>query len=94
MILTKRLVLDILKPHHPDILEFARTIAARGAGYQVKIKVLEIDENTETLEVIIEGNNIEFELITSSIKEMGASLHSIDGVDVVNISDTESAIRD
>ncbi|MEA1889341.1 MAG: DUF211 domain-containing protein [Pseudomonadota bacterium] len=79
----KRLVLDVLKPHHPNTLEFARAIAASGEGYQVDIHVLEVDEQTETLQVMIEGNSLDFELISGVINENGASLHSIDEVSVV-----------
>ena len=79
----KRLVLDVLKPHQPNTLEFARAIAASGNGYQVDIHVLEVDEQTETLQVMIEGDNLDFELISGVINENGASLHSIDEVSVV-----------
>ena len=85
MLQLKRLVLDVLKPHQPDVLEFARAIAARGAGYRVTLTVLEMDEKTETLEVVIEGANVELEVIVSTINELGASLHSIDVVEVVNV---------
>lgn len=85
MLQLKRLVLDVLKPHQPDVLEFARAIAARGAGYRVTLTVLEMDEKTETLEVVIEGANVELEAIVSTINELGASLHSIDVVEVVNV---------
>jgi hypothetical protein len=79
----QRLVLDVLKPHQPNALEFARAIAALGEGYQVDIRVLEVDENTETLQVAIEGDRLDFELISGAISENGASLHSIDEVSVV-----------
>jgi hypothetical protein len=79
----KRLVLDVLKPHQPNILEFARAIAALGEDYRVDIHVLEVDEQTETLQVAIEGDSLNFELISAAINENGASLHSIDEVSVV-----------
>ena len=79
----KHLVLDVLKPHQPNILEFARAIAALGEGYRVDIHVLEVDEQTETLQVVIEGNDLSFDLISAAINENGASLHSIDEVSVV-----------
>jgi len=78
----KRLVLDVLKPHQPNTLDFARAIASLGEDYQVDIHVLEVDEKTETVQVIIEGSNLDFELISSAIDENGASLHSIDEVSV------------
>ena len=78
----QRLVLDVLKPHQPNALDFARAIAASGEGYRVHINVLEVDEQTETLQVAIEGSRLDFERISSAISENGASLHSIDEVTV------------
>ena len=79
----QRLVLDVLKPHQPNVLKFARALAALGEGYQVDSRVLEVDEETETLQVAIEGDRLDFERISSTINENGASLHSIDEVSVV-----------
>lgn len=83
MILVKRIVLDVLKPHHPNVLDFAKAIAERGTCYRVKLRVVEMDDKTETLELVIEGDDIRLEDIVVAITEMGGSLHSIDGVDVV-----------
>jgi len=82
MVLLKRLVLDILKPHHPNPVEFSRVLAQQGA-YRVKLTVLEMDESTETLQVVIEGVDVDFERIQTAITELGGSLHSIDEVEVV-----------
>ena len=49
MATVRRLVLDVLKPHQPNTLEFARAIAALGEDYRVDIRVAEVDEQTETL---------------------------------------------
>lgn len=77
----KRLVLDILKPHQPNVLEFSRVLAEQG-HHRVKLTVLEMDDKTETLQVEIEGEDIDFGRIQSAISEFGASLHSIDEVEV------------
>jgi len=82
MVHVKRLVLDILKPHQPNALEFARSIASLDGGYKVEVKVLEVDEQTETLLVKIESDSLDFDIINESISENGASLHSIDEVSV------------
>ena len=82
MVNVKRLVLDVLKPHQPNALDFARAIAALGADYRVDIKVLEVDEQTETIFVSIQGEQLDFDLISRAISENGASLHSIDEVSV------------
>ncbi len=82
MSIVRRLVLDVLKPHQPNVLEFARTIASASNKCQVRVTVLEVDENTETIQVVVEGDRIDFEAIQSSISELGGSLHSIDEVEV------------
>lgn len=81
MIRVKRLLLDILKPHHPNVLELGKTLAALGE-HQVKLTVLEMDDQTETLQVSITGADIDFERVQAAIDEFGASLHSIDEVEV------------
>ncbi len=81
----RRLRLDVLKPHHPNILEFARTLCAEGVDYHVAVYVVEMDDKTETLELIVEGDDIEFEVLVERIKQLGASLHSIDEVAVVSV---------
>ena len=79
----QRLVLDVLKQHQPNALEFAHAIAALGTSYRVHIRGVEVDEQTETLQVSIEGEGLDFERINDTIDEAGASLHSIDEVCVV-----------
>lgn len=80
----KKLVLDVLKPHHPDAITFAKTIASVGANYQVKLIVLEMDENTESLQLEVCADAINFEDVLQAIEDMGGSLHSIDEVEVNN----------
>jgi hypothetical protein len=87
MVTVKRIVLDVLKPHQPNALEFSLSIAAVGADYVVRLTVIEVDENTETLRMEIEGGAIDFEAVHTSINTMGGSLHSIDEVEVRNETD-------
>ena len=82
MVLVKRLVLDVLKPHQPNALEFSQALARAGGNYRVCITVLEVDENTETLQVVVEGDAINFDAVQSGISDLGGSLHSIDEVEV------------
>lgn len=81
------MVLDILKPHQPNALEFSQAIAKAGADYYVHLIVLEVDKNTETIQIELEGAAIDFELIQNAIMDMGGSLHSIDEVEVQNEAD-------
>ena len=82
MVTVKRIILDVLKPHQPNALEFSRAIASVGNDYRVTLTVLEVDENTETLQVVVAGDAIDYEAIQSAISDMGGSIHSIDEVEV------------
>ena len=87
MVTVKRVVLDVLKPHQPNALEFSQAIAEAGIDYRVRLTVNEVDENTETLQIEIEGSAIDFEVVHAAITGMGGSLHSIDEVEVQNEGD-------
>jgi hypothetical protein len=87
MVNVKRIVLDVLKPHQPNALEFSQAIAEAGADYRLNLIVLEMDENTETVQIELEGKAIDFEAIQTAITDMGGSLHSIDEVEVQNETD-------
>ena len=82
MPLIKRVVLDVLKPHQPNVLEFASTIAEKHGDCRVTITVTEVDEKTETTVVSIESDDIPYEAIVDTISSLGASVHSIDEVEV------------
>jgi len=81
MAIVKRILLDVLKPHQPGALEFAQTLADLNPGYRVNLRVEEVDENTESIIVVIEGKNIHFEEIDQAIKKMGGTIHSVDEVE-------------
>ena len=87
MVSVKRIVLDVLKPRSPNALEFSMTIAEVGIDYCVHLTVIEIDENTETLQIVVESEAIDLDAIQSTIDSMGGSLHSIDEVEVKNEAD-------
>ncbi|SFK51300.1 hypothetical protein SAMN05216302_100829 [Nitrosomonas aestuarii] len=85
MIKVKRLVLDVLKPHQPNGLEFASALAERCGSCRIKYCVVEVDEQTETTLLTIDGDDIQFNVVTEAIRSMGATIHSIDEVDVVGL---------
>ena len=80
-------MLDVLKPHQPDALVFCKELAQLGVDYRVSLRVDEIDEETQTLQLEIRGESIELGPIEEAIARMGASVHSLDEVEVVNEPD-------
>jgi len=87
MVTIKRIVLDVLKPHHPDCLEFACAIADKSPGIKVELTVDEIDEKTESVIIVIEGESLDYDVIVEVITDLGGSVHSIDEVEVTSKSD-------
>lgn len=85
----RKLVLDVLKPHQPNALDFAATLADLDPGYRVRLTVEEMDERTESTILIIEGREIRFQEIVEAIEQMGASVHSIDEVEVEGMQEKE-----
>jgi hypothetical protein len=53
------------------------------------LTVCEVDEKTETLQVVVEGSAINFEAVQAVIRGMGGSLHSIDEVEVQSEPDNQ-----
>ncbi len=82
MATTRKIVLDVLKPHKPNGVDFATALAELSPDYQVRLNVVEMDEKTESIILVLEGKNIEFDPVIELIKKMGASVHSIDEVEV------------
>jgi hypothetical protein len=78
----KRVVLDVLKPHQPNALEFASAIAGRHDGCLIRITVIEVDEKTESTLLEVQGEDVPYDGIVETINSLGASVHSIDEVEV------------
>lgn len=88
MVKVQRIVLDVLKPHSPNGLEFSMQLAEKCPGCQFNFKVLEVDEKTETVIIIVESESIPFDDVFDAIAVMGGSIHSIDEVDAIGVNDS------
>jgi len=76
----KRLVLDVLKLRDPPLPDFASTLCALPNIEGVKVSLVEIDQNTESVKVTMEGDNINLDIVQKLMKNHGAVIHSIDEV--------------
>ncbi len=79
----KRLVLDVLKPHEPAIYDLAAKLASCHGVEDVDVTLAEIDQNTESVKVSIDGNDIDINTVRKCIEDLGGSVHSFDEVKVV-----------
>ena len=76
----KRLVLDVLKPHNPSIIDVAQQLSILDGISGVNVSIKEVDQETETVKITIKGNSIDYELVEETIREVGAVIHSVDNV--------------
>lgn len=76
----RRLVLDVLKPLEPSIVEMAVLLADIDGVDGVNISIYEIDRRVENAKITIEGHDLRFEEIGRLIGENGGAVHSIDEV--------------
>jgi len=76
----KRIILDVLKPHNPSIIELAERLGALEGISGVNISLEEVDAQTDSIKITIEGTNIDYGKVKAEISDCGAVIHSIDGV--------------
>ncbi len=78
----RRIVLDVLKPHRPTIIEVSRKLTGIKGVEGVNCTLDEVDQETESVRVTIEGTAIDFDKVEQTLRESGAVIHSIDSVSV------------
>jgi len=77
----KRVLLDTLKPLRGlSIIDIAREVVEVPGTSRVTIKVDEMDVETVTLTIVIEGDDLDFEKLKEALEERGVVIHSIDEV--------------
>jgi hypothetical protein len=76
----RRLVLDTLKPHEPNIIDMANEISELPGVAAVNISIYELDRKVENAKITIEGEDLSFDMIAKAIQDMGGVIHSIDEV--------------
>jgi len=74
----RRLVLDVLKPHEPSIIEMASNLSELPGIEAVNISIYEIDLKVENAKITREGTNINYQEVLRAIGEHGGTVHSID----------------
>ncbi|MEN3048265.1 MAG: DUF211 domain-containing protein [Candidatus Caldarchaeales archaeon] len=83
-----KLVLDVLKPHQPSLVEFARSLTSTKSVERVNASVMEVDAETETVKLVIEGRDLDMEEISETVRRLGGVVHSVDEV-VVEVRRSE-----
>jgi hypothetical protein len=76
----RRLVVDVLKPHDPPLLEFARRISEVETVEGVSASLIELDNEVQNVKLTFEGDALSFESIETAVERLGGTVHSVDEV--------------
>ncbi|MEM0245043.1 MAG: DUF211 domain-containing protein [Zestosphaera sp.] len=77
----KKIVLDVLKPiREPTLVTLAKNLSRVSGVKEVSIVVSEMDVETVTSVITINGNNIDYDEVENTLRELGVALHSVDEV--------------
>ena len=76
----RRLVLDVLKPLEPTIIELAQQLSTLPGVEAVNISIYEIDRRVENAKITIEGTDLLYQSVVETIQQNGGTVHSIDEV--------------
>ena len=80
MATVRRLVIDVLKPHDPSLLEFTDQIAETESVEGVTSSLIELDQEVQNIKLTFEGEGLNFAAIEETIENLGGTVHSIDQV--------------
>jgi len=78
--LISRLVLDILKPHLPSLVDFSMEVSRVQGVKRVNAVLVEVDAETDSIKLTVEGKGIDYGELESVVKRLGAAIHSVDEV--------------
>lgn len=73
----RKLVLDVLKPHDPDVATFSEELSEVEGIKGVNVSLYEVDREVENVKVTIRGK-LDISKIEDKIEEVGGSVHSVD----------------
>ena len=76
----RRLVLDVLKPHRPSVVDLSLALSNLEGVDGVNIMIYEIDQHVENAKITIVGTKVGFDVVREKLEEMGATIHSVDEV--------------
>jgi len=74
----RKVVLDVLKPHSPDIVSLAKELSSVEGIDGVNISVYEMDKEVENVKITIIGEFNDLDAVRGVVSNSGATIHSID----------------
>lgn len=76
----RRLVLDILKPHKPSIVDFAEESGEIDGVKGVNVILIENDSEVQNVKITLEGKSVIYDDVKQRVEDLGGSIHSVDEI--------------
>jgi len=76
----RRLVIDVLKPHEPPLVEFTAQMSDLDSVAGVTATLVELDQEVQNIKLTVEGQAVEIDAVEAAIEELGGTVHSVDEV--------------
>ena len=75
-----KIVLDVMSPAQQSIVDLVKILSGNDNVTRVDIMLSELEKNVEDFKVTMEGNGLNFEKISDTIREFGAVIRNVDNV--------------
>ncbi|MEF8788527.1 MAG: DUF211 domain-containing protein [Haloarculaceae archaeon] len=80
MVAVRRLVIDVLKPHDPPLVEFARRVSEVDSVEGISASLIELDNEVQNVKLTFEGTDLDVESVEGAVERIGGTVHSVDEV--------------
>jgi hypothetical protein len=74
----RRLVLDVLKPHDPPLVDFTDQLSRVAGVAGATCVLVELDREVQNVEVTLEGEGLDLGTVEETIDGLGGTVHSVD----------------
>lgn len=75
----RRLVVDVLKPHEPPLVDFAQRLAGTDGVAALSTSLIETDRDVQNVKITFEGE-LDVDAIEAAVEQQGGTVHSVDEV--------------
>jgi len=76
----KRLVLDVLKPHDPPLVDFTARLGDVESVDGATASLIELDKEVQNVKLTVAGPSLDVDAVEAEIESLGGTVHSVDQV--------------
>ncbi|SHG94690.1 DUF211 domain-containing protein [Halobaculum gomorrense] len=80
MATVRKVVVDVLKPHAPPLVEFTERVSETAGVDSASSRLIELDRDVQNIEVTVEGVDVDYGAVVDAVEGIGATVHSVDEV--------------